>query len=164
MLLNKSWKTKDPECFTLQYSARSMWTKERCLWTLPYHTSFDTRLHDRSIMCHMASPHIISQRRGMVVFHFSVLDRWDHFLLGNAIHEIMVRFFCCSCSLHHLLLDTQDFLDSQDLSSDVRDEMFKELMFPAAALSVDVAFFYLFVCFRCLLFLLSCCGLLTEYE
>jgi len=46
--------------------------------------------------------------------------------------------------IRHLLLD---FLDSQDLSSDVRDETFKELMFPAAALSVDVAVFCLFLSF-----------------
>lgn len=163
MLLNKSWKTKDPECFTLQYSARSMWTKERCLWTLPYHTSFDTLLHDRSIMCHTASPHIISQRRGTVVFHFSVLDGWDHFLLGNAIHEIMVRF-CFS-----FMLAASSLIGHAGLS------WLSGFIIWCQGWNVQRAHVsrcrvvhgcgnLLFVCFCCLLFLLSCCGLLTEYE
>lgn len=48
------------------------------------------------------------------------------------INEMKVHFFVFNLikRMRYLLFDTQDLLDSQVLSSDVRDEMFKELMFP----------------------------------
>lgn len=46
---------------------------------------------------------------------------------------------------HHLSLDTWDFPDPQDLSSRIRDETLKELMFPALALSWMWLFRFVFV-------------------
>lgn len=133
-----------------------MWIREKRLWTLPYHTSFDTLLHERCIMCHMASLHIISQSHpeaGEIKHDPVYFTPWFWWIWSpsarkcHSLNKGSLHFVLSLMRPIHLLLDTQDFLDSQDLSSDVRDETFKELMFPAAALSVDVAFFCLFLSF-----------------
>lgn len=124
-----------------------MWIREKCMWTALSHFI----RHFTAWLLYNAS-HGFSQSHpeaGEIKHDPVYFTSWIWSPYARKCHSLNKGSLLLVLSLmrpiHHLLLDTQDFLDSQDLSSDVRDETFKELMFPSAALSVDVAVFCLFV-------------------
>lgn len=155
MLFNKSWKLRTQNVFNCNIQPGLCELEknvcELCLITL--HSTLYCMI--AVLMCHMASLHIISQSHpeaGEIKHDDPVYSTpWFWWIWSPSVRKCRslskgsLHFVLSLMRPIHLLLDMQDFLDSQDLSSDVRDETFKELMFPAAALSVDVAFFCLFV-------------------